>query len=536
VPWRRAVGDALRDRLGAGPAALPERLEGAVLGHLVGDALGVPYEFGPPRPAAEVEWRGGGPHGQPAGTWSDDGALMLALLDSLLSAGFDPADQGRRALAWRDEGRYAPGGRVFDIGGATAAALGRIAAGTPAAEAGAADAKGNGSLMRILPLALVLRGAGPAELVERAARSSRVTHGSAEAQVVCALYVLLARRLLGGESDPRRALRGATVDLRAALAARGLPGSPEAAVPAEALAALDALVAWPERAGSGRVVDSFWSAWDAFAGASTYREAVVRAVALGGDTDTTGAIVGGLAGLRWGVSAIPPAWRRGLRDGHLVRGLVDRLVETDAPWDGHAWRTSTTSPLRVDRLDLAGVVGPAAAAATGSGPPGAGGPTPPGSAGITFLPGKRYVGYHTGAHWRDLDTDAARLRELGVDVLLLLVEDAELDRCRVPDIAEALAARGVDLVRFPIRDPLLPRDGAAFQATIAALLGRVRAGAFVAIACRGGLDRSGLAAACLLREAGLAPDEAIARVQAARRGALTLPDQQAYVRAWPPRG
>ena len=145
------------------------------------------------------------------------------------------------------------------------------------------------------------------------------------------------------------------------------------------------------------------------------------------------------------------------------------------------------------------------------------------------------VEYIQGAErYSDLDGDTARLRELGVDVLLLLVEDAELDRCRVPDIADVLA-RGVELVRFPIRDPLLPGDGAAFRATIAALLGRVRAGASVAIACRGGLDRSGLAAACLLREAGLAADEAIARVQAARRGALTLPDQQAYVRAWPPR-
>jgi ADP-ribosylglycohydrolase len=517
VPWRRALREAWRDRSGNGAAALPERLEGAVYGHLVGDALGVPYEFGPPRPAAEVAWRGGGAHGQPPGTWSDDGALMLALLDSLLSAGYDPADQGRRALAWREEGRYAPGGRVFDIGGATAAALSRIAAGTPAAEAGAADAKGNGSLMRILPLPLVMREAGPGELADLAARVSRVTHGSAEAQVACALYALVARRLLGGERDPRRALRGATAELRDALAARGLLGSPEAAEPAAALAALDAFLAWPGRAGSGRVVDSFWSAWDAFAGAATFQEAVTRAIALGGDTDTTGAIAGGLAGLRWRVSAVPPAWRWGLRDRHLVRPLVDRLVETDtSPWDGRPWETSTSSPLRVDRLDLAGV----------------GAPT--GTAGITFLPGKRYVGYHTGAHWRDLETDASRLRDLGVDLMLLLVEDRELRRCRVADIREVLIGHGVDLVRFPIRDPLLPRDGGAFRATIASLLRRVREGAFLAIACRGGLDRSGLAAACLLREAGLAADEAIARVQAARRGALTLPDQQAYVRAWPP--
>jgi protein-tyrosine phosphatase len=197
---------------------------------------------------------------------------------------------------------------------------------------------------------------------------------------------------------------------------------------------------------------------------------------------------------------------------------VDRLVETDAPgWDGRPWRTSTSSPLRVDALDLSGL--------------GLDG----GSAGITFLPGRRYVGYHTGAHWRDLDADAERLRELGVGTLLLLVEDAELVRCRVTGIGEAMAAHGVELTRFPIRDPLLPRDAAAFRQTVGGLLDRIRSGASVAIACRGGLDRAGMTSACLLREAGLDAGTAIERVQRARRGALTLPDQQSFVLAWPPR-
>ena len=66
---------------------LPERLTGAVYGHLVGDALGVPYEFEPATRIGEVTWRGHGTYDQPPGTWSDDGALMLALLDSLLTVG-----------------------------------------------------------------------------------------------------------------------------------------------------------------------------------------------------------------------------------------------------------------------------------------------------------------------------------------------------------------------------------------------------------------------------------------------------------------
>lgn len=85
-------------------------IRAAVYGHLVGDAIGVPYEFGAPDPNRAVELRGNGAHDQPAGTWSDDGALMLALLDSLVSVGFDPEDQGRRALAWADGGAYTPDG------------------------------------------------------------------------------------------------------------------------------------------------------------------------------------------------------------------------------------------------------------------------------------------------------------------------------------------------------------------------------------------------------------------------------------------
>ena len=426
---------------------LPERLEGAIYGHLVGDALGVPYEFQSPERISEVEWRGHGTHDQPPGTWSDDGALMLALLDSLLTAGFDTADQARRALDWHDEGRYAPGGLRFDIGGATSTALARLRGGTSPEEAGATDALGNGSLMRILPLPLVFRAAERDELVDLAVRASRVTHGSAEAQVACALYAFVVARLLSGETDRAGTLEAARADLRAVLAAGGLRGSRVAAAPQDALRSLDGFEAWPGRSGRGHVVDSFWSAWDAFAAADGYRQTVERSVSYGNDSDTTAAIAGGLAGVYWGIGSIPSAWRRGLRDRHIPRQLVDRLVETDSSeWDGTPWRTSSRSRLRVDLIDLEGSDLDDA----------------DGAAGMTFLPGKRYLGYYSGPHWRDLDADAASLAEQGIDVLLLLVEDAELERCRVPDIADELPEHGVELVRFPIVDPRLPEDGAAF--------------------------------------------------------------------------
>ncbi len=497
---------------------LPERLEGAVYGHLCGDALGVPYEFMSGSDIGTVEWRGHGSHDQPPGTWSDDGALMLALLDSLLSVGFDTADQARRALAWRDEGAYAPGGLVFDVGISTSQALHALRSGTPPEEAGGVAAKGNGSLMRILPLALVLRDIDDEDLVDKAVRASRVTHGSAEAQLACALYALIVRRLLTGAEDRAAVLDDARTRVRGILTDAGLPGSRESAAPADAVAALDAFEAWPGRQGRGHVVDSFWSAWDVFAAAPDYASCVTAAVRYGDDTDTTAAIAGGLAGAWFGVHAIPAAWRRGLRDRYIAQDLADRLVETDtSQWDGNPWCTSRRQPLRVDMLDLDGSdLGRAG-----------------GRVGMTFLPGKRYLGYYSGPHWRDLDTDAVRLAELGVDLVLLHVEDKELDRCRVPDVADALDARGVELIRFPIPDPQVPRDDGAYRALLAVVSSRVRSGETLAIACRGGLDRTGMTAACLLREAGLDAATAIDRVHAARRHTLTMPDQLRYVREWP---
>ena len=112
-----------------------DRVRGAIYGHLVGDALGVPYEF--THHIETVEWSGHGSHNQPAGTWSDDGALMLALLDSLLDADFDTADQARRCLDWRDHKKYTPDwDGPFDIGNATGMALARVKDGVPAEEAG----------------------------------------------------------------------------------------------------------------------------------------------------------------------------------------------------------------------------------------------------------------------------------------------------------------------------------------------------------------------------------------------------------------
>lgn len=302
-----------------------ERITGGLFGLLVGDALGVPYEFSAPSalpPADLIEFAppagfARAHDGTPPGTWSDDGAQALCLLDSLLTCGrFDAEDFGRRLVRWYDEGYLAVDGRVFDIGVQTGWALARLRAGVPALEAGSSEenALGNGSIMRVLPLALGHQGSD-AELVADARAQSRVTHGHPRAQVCCALYCLWARRTLEESRDPwpeavasLRALFPAGTREREELEWSIRPDDP------------------PEGDGSGYVVATLRSArWAQDAG--SYEQVVKTAIGLGRDTDTTACVAGGIAGLRDGVAAIPVRWREALRGLKIVQPLLDVLLE-----------------------------------------------------------------------------------------------------------------------------------------------------------------------------------------------------------------
>jgi ADP-ribosylglycohydrolase len=298
-------------------------MEGAVWGLLVGDALGVPYEFTPPRRIPREDRIEFQPprdfmrsYGHvPPGTWSDDGAQALCLLSSLLDLGrLDPQDLMERIARWHRDGLYAVGGDVFDIGLQTRQAIDKYLAGAPAATAGRTDewGNGNGSLMRVLPLALWHRGSD-AELVEDSFRQSRITHGHRRALVCCAFVCLWARTILADSADPWTA---AAARLEAVLP----PGTPERTE-------LDRVVRPRERmegAGKGYVLDSLWSVRECME-RDTYAQVVRAAVSLGHDTDTTACIAGGLAGLREGLAGIPSRWLRQLRGKEMVEPLVERL-------------------------------------------------------------------------------------------------------------------------------------------------------------------------------------------------------------------
>jgi ADP-ribosyl-[dinitrogen reductase] hydrolase len=308
------------------------------LGLLVGDALGVPYEFhGPEQLPARELLEFIPPAGfvrahqsAPPGTWSDDGAQALCLLASLLDRGqLDLEDFGRRLVAWFEQGYLAVDGRAFDIGNQTRVALRQLAAGVHVEQAARREVhdNGNGSLMRVLPIALWHRGDDRA-LIDDAMRSSLPTHAHLRSQLCCAVYCLWARRLL--EGVPLLAAWDAAVAAIEAQVHRFFGGFARGVkkLAKIELAAID-LHQPPGGHGRGYVVDCLHSARLALT-ESTYEGVVKAAIALGHDTDTTAAVAGGIAGIVFGIQGIPTRWRQDLRGRELLDPLRDRLLDIHA--------------------------------------------------------------------------------------------------------------------------------------------------------------------------------------------------------------
>jgi len=299
------------------------RIRGGMYGLVVGDALGVPYEFHganeiPPSHEIEMEPPPGfrrAHAGVLPGTWSDDGAQALCLLDSLMrDPALDLQDFANQLVAWYETGHMTPDGKVFDVGLQTRRALDALRRGIDPAQAGPSGERdnGNGALMRCLPV--VFQAGSDDEAVRLGMRQGIVTHGHARSQLCCAFYALAATGMVEGLAADKALSRGES-ELRQRFG--------DTAYGTELQWVLDARAQPP--GGSGYVVDSLWSAVDCLLTTSDYETCVRHAVALGNDTDTTAAIAGGLAGVLYGFDAIPSRWVATLRGKELIEPLLARL-------------------------------------------------------------------------------------------------------------------------------------------------------------------------------------------------------------------
>lgn len=289
-------------------------IEGAIIGSVVGDALGVPGEFMNRSELSKspiTDMIGGGAHNQLPGTWSDDTSMTLCTMDSLIGCGIDFDDLMQRFSDWLWNASNTAREEVFDVGGTTKQAIFRYVKHTPALECGETSeyACGNGSLMRIIPTALYLVGQyGNCTLDDRTANiihnTSKCTHAHLRCQMACGIFCSVVFQLCCGGNLHNATLFG----IRSALAY--YQKRLDFADVYDDFSNLDTIETWEENnvMSTGYVLHTLQASLWCLLNSSGYSECVLKAVNLGEDTDTTAAVAGALAGLWYGAKQIPKNW------------------------------------------------------------------------------------------------------------------------------------------------------------------------------------------------------------------------------------
>lgn len=316
---------------------ITDRCRGCLFGLAVGDALGAAIEFRSPGSFEPITtYRTGGPHNLNIGEWTDDTSMALALADSL-KEGWDLTDQAERYCAWLEEGRYSVNGWCFDIGATTRQALEQFMDCKDATKCGLteASASGNGGIMRIAPVAIYAckENIDTASVFQLGVESSLVTHASDMCKSAAGLMTVMLYSLMNGVTKETVLEDGWYDKVR-----NGFPTLPQLHPAVDEISKGSYKRKnppgpknwWPGQnnviQGSGFVVRSLEAALWAFYKAADYKEAVLAAVNLGEDSDTTGAICGQFAGAYWGESGIPKEWIDGLARKDMIEDALKGIL------------------------------------------------------------------------------------------------------------------------------------------------------------------------------------------------------------------
>ena len=293
---RRVVDEAAARSMSNSP--IIDRALGCLLGLAVGDAIGTTLEFAPrdSRPPL-TGMAGGGPFGLRPGEWTDDTSMALCLADSLIASdGLDQRDLMERFIRWWRHGENSHNGRCFDIGITTREALHRfLQTGDPVAGSVDAMKAGNGSIMRLAPVAL--RWAeSPAQAIAAARAQSVTTHAAPAAVEACAVLAeILTEAIATGNKEAVLRPRAASDSSIAAVGAGSWRGKER-----------------HEIRSSGYVVHTLEAAFWCIDRSDDFAQAVLLAANLGDDADTVAAVTGQIAGALWGQSGIPADWLKRL--------------------------------------------------------------------------------------------------------------------------------------------------------------------------------------------------------------------------------
>lgn len=303
-------------------------VKAGILGLCIGDALGVPVEFKKredlkkfpvSRYLEYMSWN------QPKGTWSDDSSLTLCLADEL-TKGYDLEKIGQSFVRWNKYGHWTAHGRLFDIGGTTRHSIARLIKGESARFSGNIfeEDNGNGSLMRILPLAFYLKDEENIEkLYQTVKEVSAITHGHFRSVFACFIYIVFTIQLIKRRTKEEAYVYTQEVASKYA----ELQGFNPVEVKLFSRILKNNISSYPEDEikSSGYVLHSLEASLWCFLNSESYSEAVLKAVNLGEDTDTTGAITGGIAGIYYGFENIPQDWIAELVKKDDITALCEKL-------------------------------------------------------------------------------------------------------------------------------------------------------------------------------------------------------------------
>lgn len=301
---------------------MKEFIKSGIYGVLVGDCLGVPYEF---KTLKEMEnnkcdgMTGYGTWNQPRGTWSDDTSLTLATMKSISknNGEINYHSLMREFARWYYTGEYTSNGEVFDCGMTTSDAIINYSMGNSPLECGMTGEhnNGNGSLMRILPLSFTNAD------YEEIMNVCGLTHGHIRSKIACVLYVEIARQIINHYGDLEYTFCDC-VSIASEKVVNYFNDTDE-------LAHFNRIFKSDYSSGvksSGYVVDTLECAVASIKYNEDFKSALLYAVNLGGDTDTVCAVTGGLAGLYYGHEYIPKEWLDAIYNIGIVDGIVNEFV------------------------------------------------------------------------------------------------------------------------------------------------------------------------------------------------------------------
>lgn len=304
------------------------RIKGVVLGHAVADALGVPVEFCSrqelsDRPVATM--LGFGSYPVPAGSWSDDTSMSLCALDCLAKGEIDYDEIMQNFGKWYYDGEFTPAGEMFDVGNTCSLAIHNYHdAGCTWKECGLDDeqSNGNGSLMRIHPFVLYAycKMMPLKDWEPMIYEASALTHAHERSQLGCGIYAYILMHLL---ADPNTGAVNTALKRAELHYQEHKEFSRYARIFSDDFAELDV----NEIRSSGYVVDTLEAAVWCLLTTNNYKDCVLKAVNLGGDTDTVAAVAGGLAGALYGYDAIPDEWLNTLIRREYIEDMCERAYK-----------------------------------------------------------------------------------------------------------------------------------------------------------------------------------------------------------------